>query len=441
VQRSSKRTVVAVVLGVALVVSLGAFAISGDIGEPSLPDGDVAIVDGAPDGGITEEEFQTALRQAAFNLQLNELPPQDDPQYEQVSQAAISNLIQTRWVRGEAEDRGITVDERDVEQALDSIIQDQLGGQKGYERFLKSSEVDGEPAFTEEDVRDVAELTALSDRLQEEAVPEVTDDNVSDSDVEDYYDTHTDQFATPETRDVRVILNPDEAEIQAAIDELGSDPTPDDWKRVAKEFSTDEATKNDGGLREDVAQGQNEPALDDAIFSSAEGEVVGPIEGDSGSYVIQVEQITPGSTSPFDEVSDQIRETLKQGIQTQQVETFRADFIDKWTARTVCSDDVLVDLCSNAPPAPESCTIDDEQEREQADPQALDAGCPASVQPRPVIDPGTGQVFPGEPVPALPQGPINAAQAEAPTGLPPGATPIGPGGAPAPPTGTAPPSG
>jgi parvulin-like peptidyl-prolyl isomerase len=430
-----------VVLGVALVVSLGAFAISGDIGEPSLPDGDVAIVDGAPDGGITEEEFQTALRQAAFNLQLNELPPQDDPQYEQVSQAAISNEIQTRWVKGEAADRGITVDDRDIEQALDSIVQDQLGGQKGYERFLKSSEVDGEPAFTEEDVRNVAELTALSDRLQEEAVPEVTDDNVTDSEIEDYYDTHVDQFKTPETRDVRVILNPDEAEIQAAIDELGSDPTPDDWKRVAKKFSTDEATKNDGGLREDVAQGQNEAALDEAIFSSAQGEVVGPIEGDSGSYAIQVEQITPGSTSPLDEVSDQIRETLKQGIQTQQVETFRADFIDKWTARTVCSDDVVVDLCSNAPPAPESCTIDDEQEREQADPQGLDAGCPAPVQPRPVIDPGTGQVFPGEPVPALPQGPIKAAQAEAPTGLPPGATPIGPGGAPAPPTGTAPPSG
>jgi parvulin-like peptidyl-prolyl isomerase len=434
VQRSSKRTIVAIVLGVALVVTLGAFVISGDIGESEVPDGDVAFVEDAPEGGITEEEFQTALEQAAFNLQLQDVPPPDDPQYEQVSQAAISNAIQTRWVKGEAEERGITVDDRDVDQALDSIISDQLGGQKGYEKFLQDS------PFDEEAVRDVAELTAISDQLQEEAVPQDNPPEVSDSQVEDYYDTHVDQFQTPETRDVRVILNPDEAKVQAAIDELGSAPTPEDWERVAKKYSTDDATKNDGGLRQDVAQGQNEPALDDAIFSASQGEVVGPITGDSGSYVIQVEQITPASTSPLDEVSDQIRQTLQQGIQAQEVENFRTDFIDKWTTRTFCTEDVMVDLCGNAPPAPDACTVDDDSEREQADPTALEAGCPAPVPPRSVVNPGTGQVFPGEQIPALPQGPIKQPQA-APTGLPPGTTPIGPGGAPAPPTGTAPPSG
>jgi parvulin-like peptidyl-prolyl isomerase len=435
VQRSAHRTIVAGVLGVALVVALGAFVISGDIGEPDVPEGDVAIVEDAPDGGITEEEFQTDLEQAAFNLQLDDVPPPEDPQYEQVSQAAISNAIQTRWVKGEAEERGITVDDRDIDQALDSIINDQLGGQKGYQQFLKDS------PFDEEAVRDVAELTAISDRLQEDAIPQADSPDVSDSEVQDYYDTHIEQFQTPETRDVRVILNPDEAKVQAAMDELGSDPTPEDWKRVAKKYSTDDATKNDGGLRQDVAQGQNEPALDEAIFSASEGEVVGPITGDSGSYVIQVEQITPASTSPLDEVSDQIRQTLQQGIQSQQVESFRADFIEKWTSRTFCTEDVMVDLCGNAPPAPDACTVDDDSEREQADPTALEAGCPAPVPPRSVVNPGTGQVFPGEPIPALPQGPIKQQPEAAPTGLPPGATPIGPGGAPVPPTGTAPPSG
>jgi parvulin-like peptidyl-prolyl isomerase len=436
VQRSSKRTIVAIVLGVALVVALGAFAISGDIGEPEVPDGDVAIVEDAPDGGITDEEFQTALEQSAFNLQLKDVPPQDDPQYEQVSQAAISNAIQTRWVKGEAEERGISVDERDVDQALDSIIQEQLGGQKGYEKFLQDS------PFDEEAVRDVAELTAISDRLQQDAIPQDKPPEVSDAEVEDYYNTHVEQFQTPETRDVRVILNPDEAKINDAIDELGSDPTPEDWKRVAQKYSTDDATKNDGGLREDVAQGQNEPALDEAIFSAAQGEIVGPITGDSGSYVIQVEGITPESTSPLDEVSDQIRQTLQQGAQSLQVENFRTDFIDKWTARTFCAEDVMVDLCGNAPPAPDACTVDDDSEREQAEPTALDAGCPAPVPPRSVVNPGTGQVFPGEQIPALPQGPIKQQQPQAaPTGLPPGAAPIGPGGAPTPPSGAAPPGG
>jgi parvulin-like peptidyl-prolyl isomerase len=443
VQASGKRKIVAVVLGLALVVALGAFVAS-DPGDPSIPDGAVAVVEDAPDGTITDEEFDENLRQAAFNLQLRELPAEDDPQFEQIEQSALSNSIQTRWVKGEAEERGVEASEQDVDRALDQIIEQQLGGQKGYEQFLERSEVDGEPAFDEEAVRAVAELTAISSKLQDEiATPEVTDEQV-----ERFYDQNADQFETPESRDVRVILNPDVAEIDKALDELGDSPTPDDWDAVAKKYSTDEATKNQGGLRTAVTEGQNEPALDDAIFNTEEGEVVGPIEGESGFYAIQVEGVTPGETTPLDgegcdtpEAQDpclreQIETQLQQGNEAQAIDTFRQSFIAKWTSRTFCGS-VKVDLCANADPPPEACTIDDDSEREAADPATLDAGCPAFALPRNVVNPGTGGVFPGEQLPVLPQGPYKPA-AEQPA-LPPGVAPVGPGGAP-PPTG-APPQG
>ncbi len=198
-----------------------------------------------------------------------------------------------------------------------------------------------------------------------------------DEDVERYYDANIEQFQTPETRDVRVILNPDAAEIDAAIEDLGDSPTPEDWEAAAKKYSTDEATKNQGGLRRAVAEGQNEPALDEAIFSAEQGEVVGPIEGDSGSYVIQVEEVSEAATTPLDDVRDQIVQTLQQGISQDAITRFRDSFIAKWTSRTFCDEAVVVDLCSNAPPPPEVCTIDDASEREAADPATLEAGCPA----------------------------------------------------------------
>ncbi|MEO8092547.1 MAG: peptidyl-prolyl cis-trans isomerase [bacterium] len=417
-----KKRLVALVLGAALVVALGAFAIAGDIGEPSLADDEVAVVEGAPDPAITDEELQTNLEQAAFNLNLREIPPPEDPQFEQVQQAAISNAIQGRWVGGEAAERGITVTDRDVDQALDSIINDQLGGKQGYEKFLDES------PFDEEAVRAVAELTALSERLQADAIsPEPP--TVSDAEVQEFYDANLVQFETPETRDVRVILNPDEAEIEQAQALLDQDDSPSGWEKAAKQYSTDEATRNDGGLRENVSQGQNEPALDDAIFSAAPGSPVGPITGESGSYLIQVEKVNPGQTAPLDDVSDQIRQTLQQGIQAQDVEQFRSDFIAKWTSRTFCQEEIAVALCANAPPAADPCPIDDEAEREQADPAILDAGCPAPALPRNVVNPGTGAVFPGEQLPVLPQGPLKPIQPPA-AGLPPGAAPLGPGGAP-----------
>lgn len=417
-----KKRLVALVLGAALVVALGAFAISGDIGEPSLADDEVAVVEGAPDPVITDEELQTNLEQAAFNLNLREIPPPEDPQFEQVQQAAISNAIQGRWVRGEAAERGITVTDRDVDQALDSIINDQLGGQAGYKKFLDQS------PFDEEAVRAVADLTAISDRLQADAIPQEPP-TVSDAEVQEFYDANLDQFEAPETRDVRVILNPDEAKIEQARALLEEDDSPSSWEKVAKKYSTDEATRNDGGLREDVSQGQNEPALDEAIFSAAPGSLVGPIKGDSGSYLIQLEKVNPGQTTPLDDVSDQIRQTLQQGIQAQDVEQFRSDFIEKWTLRTFCQEDIAVALCANAPPAPDPCPIDDETQREQADPATLDAGCPAPASPRNVVNPGTGAIFPGEQLPILPQGPLKPIQPPA-AGLPPGVAPVGPGGVP-----------
>ncbi len=426
---SGKRKLVALVLGLALVIAFGAFLFS-DPGDPSVPEGAVAIVEDAPDGEITDEEFQQNLLQAAFNLQLRELPAEDDPQFEQVEQSALSNSIQSRWVRGEAEERGITVDEREVDQAFQQIIDEQLGGQKGYEQFLRTSEVDGEPAFDEEAVRAVAELTAISDKLQTEAIPDETPD-VPEEDVELFYEANAEQFETPETRDVRVVLNPDVAEIDAAIEELGTDPTPEDWDAVAEQYSTDEATKSQGGLRRDVAEGQNEPALDEAIFSAEPGEVVGPIEGESGSYVIQVEEVTEAATTPLEDVRDQIVQTLQQGISQQAITDFRDNFIAKWTARTFCRDDVLVDLCANAAPPPDPCPADDEGEREAADPAVLDQGCPAPALPRSVVNPGTGAVFPGEQLAVLPQGPAKPAGSD-PAGRAAGRVAAGPGRRPAP---------
>ena len=215
----------------------------------------------------------------------------------------------------------------------------------------------------------MAELTAISDRLQSQAIPDETPD-VPAEDVERYYEQNSEQFQAPETRDVRVVLNPDAAEIDAAIEELGTDPSAEDWDAVAKEFSTDEATQDQGGLRRDVAEGQNEPALDEAIFSATTGEVVGPIEGESGSYVIQVEEVNEASQTPLEDVREQIVQTLQQGIASDAITRFRDDFIGKWTARTFCRDDLAIDLCANAEPPAEPCLIDDASEQEAAGPDA-----------------------------------------------------------------------
>ena len=148
---------------------------------------------------------------------------------------------------------------------------------------------------------------------------------------------------------------------------------------MTKELSTEEETAALGGLRPGVQQGQNEPALDEAIFSATEGEVVGPIETEAGFYVFQVEKVNEAVTQPLDETtSAQIRQQLVTQEQQQAVTEFQDSFVAKWRARTVCSEDLLADdedgtvqtqlaeRCSNFAVTDDGCLGDDEERRASA---------------------------------------------------------------------------
>ena len=419
----SKRTA-AIAFAALLVGTIVLVAATAGLGKPSLPDDAVAFVEDAPDGEVTQEQFDAALDQAAARQQLDEVPPPGTPQYDLLKETAMADLLLSRWVNGEAEELGIEVTDREIDQELEQIIEQQFGGQKGFDRFLEQSR------FTDEDARDRVRLQLLSTRIQEEVLGADLPD-VPDEEVQAYYDENIEQFETPETRDVRTLLNPDEAKAQQAFDDLSADDSPASWKQVTKELSTDEATSGLGGLRQGVVEGQGEPQLDEAIFSAAEGELVGPFETDAGFNIVQVEKITPASTQPLDDQTrQQIEQTLATEQQQQAASDYQEDFLSKWTARTICADDYAIDRCSNAPPAPDACTGDDEGEDDPVDPVTGEPteGCPAPVpSTRPVSPSSAGQTA----ATGLPQGPQTAASA-APTlptgtqtipGLPEGAAP------------------
>jgi foldase protein PrsA len=409
------RVIGLIAFGALLVVCFAAVAVAQGIGHDEPTGEEIVVIEDAPDGTITQEDLDRAITQTAARNGLQDVPPADDPQYEQLRDAALSDLILSRWVLGEADERGIEVSEREVDEELDRVIQQEFGSQKAFEKFLRQS------GFTLEEARQRVKLQVISQRIQEAVLP--SDPSISDQEIEDYYDANETQFETPETRDVRVVLTKTEAEADEALAALEEDDTPKGWQEVAKEYSIDEATKNSGGLREQVVEGQSEPALDEQIFQAPEGELVGPFRTNAGFYVIQVESINPASTTSIDDARRDIEQTLISAKQSVIADTFQQDFNAKWKARTFCADDYRIDRCANAEPAASSCTEE----------VAEKSGCGAAVPSQPVIAPGTATQLGGTPATALPQGPVFPAAAAA-TGLPPGIQTI-----PGAPPGTAPP--
>jgi len=432
------------VLGVALVASFAIVAVAQGIGDPSLDEGELAVVEDAPGGPVTTEDFDFFFKVAALEAQLPRPPEPGDEGYEDLRDAAMSDAIQARWILGEAADRGIEITDRELDEQLETVIEEQFDGKREeFERFLRETPYDEERAFAE-----LERIEALQ-RLQEEAVPAEPD--VSDEEIEDYYEANREQFELPETRDVRVITTRTEADAQEALERLEADDSPESFEAVAREFSTDEATKSTGGLREDVVEDQSEPALDEQIFAAPEGELVGPFETEAGFGVLRVEDISEASVTPLEEVRDQITATLQSARQQQIAASFDQDLLAKWRARTFCAEEYRIDLCANAERASDPCTAE----------QAEEAGCPAPVASARAAAPGSAVVFGAIPAAPLPQGPCAWLDPEefegrtcgawplkeppepaaAPGGFTPGVTPVPPGTAPpgAVPPGAAPP--
>lgn len=469
-KRGRGRTVALAVFAIFVVGALVFVGASEGLGAPSVGDGEVAVVEDAPDGTITSEEFDRALQQTAARQGLQEVPPADDPSFVTLQSAALSDVTLARWVLGEAEERGIEVTETEIDQELETVKSEQFDSEQAFEKFLEDS------GFTLEEARERIKLQLVSDLIQTAVLPEDNAAAVSDDEIEAFYDENTVQFEQPETRNVRVILTKDEADAEEALATLEADPTPETFEQVARDLSIDEATQSTGGLREAVVQGQSEPVLDEQIFSAPEGELVGPFEGDSGFYVIQVDAINEARTTPLEEASEQIRQTLLAGKQQQAAADFQEEFRSKWTDRTACDEDLIqpptTDPTTGQPSPPAPCGNADATVEIPCVPGALDAeGCAPVPSTRPlppqVFTPSDDPLAAATPLPTPPwdaglaslsgafvpgfaQAPANldrGAPVAPPGGLPPGLVPPGggavpPGGAappPAPPPGAAPP--
>jgi foldase protein PrsA len=413
------RKVAVIVLGAAVVLTLAGFAIFRGLGEPSVSSGSIAVVQDAPNGTVTKAQYNAALFQAVPRLGLPKLPPQSSPQFAQVKDAAISDLLLGRWIEGEAAERGITASTSQVQDQLAQIVKTQFGNsQKKFQAFLKQSH------FTQADALERVRLQVLSTAIQSAVLPSGQTPQVSADQVKNFYDANIAQFQQPETRDVRLVLNKSQAQVLKAKAALESNDSSANWQKVASKYSTDPTTKTTGGLRSGVAKGQSEPALDTAIFASPTGQVEGPIKGQAGYYVIEVEAVHPAATQPLAKVQAQIKQQLAASLQQQIATNFQTDFVDKWTSRTFCAAGYVISRCENYVP-----------------PSTTSTGGAAVPAIKPV-PPGHASVFFTIP-PQLPQGPIQPPPVGGAPGALPGGTPIplGPGGAPsAAPPGSVPPS-
>jgi foldase protein PrsA len=270
----------------------------------------------------------------------SQLKSQCKQEYGSLRDQVMQLLISFDWIEGEAKAKGVKVTDKEVKASFDKQKKQAFPKAADFDKFLKDS------GQTEADILKRVRLDTLSNKIREKVTK--GKDKVSDAQIAAYYNKNKQRFAQPERRDLRIVLTKDKAKAQQAKDAIKGGQS---FKAVAKKYSIDQASKAQGGKLPAVAKGQQEKALDTAIFSAKKGELTGPVKTQFGYYVFEVTKITKASQQSLDQAKTTIKQTLASQNQQKALDKFVKGFRKRWKAKTDCAKAYRTQDCKNAPKA------------------------------------------------------------------------------------------
>ena len=378
-------------------------AIKDGIGGPSLPEGDVLFVEDVSGGGVDLSQYETAFEQSWRRAGLPGAPARNNEQYQSIQEAAIADLLDQIWLRGEAASLDVRASGREIRNELQTIQDTQFPNKKAYQKFLRDS------GFTEEEVLDRVRLQILSRKIEERVradAPGPTEDQV-----EQFYEASLEQYTTPEEQRFILISAANKQDARTIEKSIENDPSPKNFSRLARRYSDDPSSSQGG--RTSTSRSTYPPDLQEEIQSAEDGSWRGPIEatvgGEEKTYFFFLEETIPEKVEPLDTVREEILEQLRQVTEQTALEDFIEDYQTLWVSRTVCAEGFITDRCSNY----QTPSFSQQADPACTDPEALkkepSPDCPAPVLSRSSQNPGAAsQQDPfGNPLQeALPQGPV-----------------------------------
>jgi len=266
-------------------------------------------------------------------------------EYEGLRDQVMQFLILEKWVNGEAADQGIKVTAKEADKQFADAKKTSFPKESDFQDFLKQS------GMTLNDAKFQVRFNTVYTKLREKAVKGAT--KITDKAVADFYAKNKKRFATPATRDLRVVLTKTEGKANTAKKALQSGQ---DWKPVAKKYSIDQASKSQGGLLVGIAKGTQERSFDDAIFAAKKGALTGPVKTQFGYYVFQVQKSTAAKQQSLKDATPAIKQQLDAQNKQKADDQFNTSLRKKWKARTNCADAFVMSQCKNAPKPKTSTT-------------------------------------------------------------------------------------
>ena len=392
IRDNAQSTIAKVIVGL-LIISLSIWGmdaiIGGFTGEP-----EVATVNGQD---ITEREFlRTVQMESQQRLMQMENPDQSLLDEDQIRRDVLDALIREAVLTQDAQSQGLELTEADIDALIRQMPQFQVDGRYSPERVsatlrslgMGSAEFRASMAknYVVNQIRaaiaqtgvvapeNAAHLLAIQNQTRDFRVLTLDGSSVQDqvdvteADVQAYYDENRDQFRQPEQVDAAYItlsqgalaesIEVAEDQVRAYYEERAEEYAREERRAahilveagdegqatlatiqqrledgesfavLAEEYSVDTVSAQEGGDLGFAGRGVYDEAFEDALFGLEEGEVSGPVETSFGLHLIKLEEVRRSDVPAFDELREDLRLELARTKASERFAEVRSQLAD-----------------------------------------------------------------------------------------------------------------
>lgn len=314
-------------ISLALFVSLAGCRDSSNTGAASSQPAVVAAVN---DRTISAKLYEMYLKNGQEALGINASTDEGRSKLELLREGIVSELIDRVLIAQEAERRGLSISPEEMQRAEERTVM-QFGGEKQYDEYLALHRL------SREEYREVIRWEIYGAKMRDALSKEIS---VSDEDVKKYYDEHKQDAALqlPErvtASHILIAARPNlvrtqlEREKSLAGDALEKGvrdemqrrraraeelrrkaATGANFAELAREFSEDPSSREQGGDLGSFTRDSHPKAFDDAAFALKPGAISEVVQTDFGYHVIKVSAHEQSRPRTLEEAAPEIRRQL-----------------------------------------------------------------------------------------------------------------------------------
>ncbi|MGO1500734.1 MAG: SurA N-terminal domain-containing protein [Marinobacter sp.] len=392
IRENSQGTIAKIIIGL-LIVSLSIWGmdaiVGGFSGEP-----EVATVNGED---ITEREFLRVV-QMESQRRLSEMERPDPALLndDQIRKDVLDSLIQEQVLIQDASAQGLVLDDSDIDALITQMPQFQIDGEFNRDRFVSSVRNLGmgvgefreamRKQYVVNQIRggvmqsglvaneNAAQLLRIQNQTRNFRVVQipasaVSDElEVTDADIEAFYQENSDAFKQPDQVDATYItlslgalaekIEVSQEELEAYYEERAGDLAREERRAshiliedgadaeqtmasieerlnagesfgdLAEELSVDTVSAKEGGDLGYAGRGVYDEKFEAALFALEEGKVSDPVKTSFGVHLIRLDDVRRSEVPPLAELEQQLRTELARKQAQEEYAEVRAELAD-----------------------------------------------------------------------------------------------------------------